>query len=176
MQHLVTMGPFNVTQRDLNYLYEWTGGVMNTNISVALTYKSFWQWGGQTTHSGTDVVNPCSQGPQRLYIENPATIQQTAIHPWDLDTTGFITKDKMREILGGDEEADLGKNLEEEMDTDSIQPDLYEEEDSSSDWGSSEEEDEETPGERLKKTYKRLARERRRRKQLRLRLLKMLNE
>nr|QLG20791.1 ORF1 [Cerdocyon thous torque teno virus 4] len=184
MMNLVQHGPFATTAKDLQYLYEWDNATINSNLSIPISYKSFWQWGGQTTHSGQDVVNPCGGLAPRIYVTDPSIVHETTIHPWDIDTTGFIRKDKLREIIGGDTRGLPEETQEMDTDTTPYDPTKEEEESdmegsSDSSWPSSSEEELSTDDgltQTRRKTEtlaKRIAHERQRRKHLRSKLLKL---
>nr|QZE11994.1 MAG: ORF1 [Giant panda anellovirus] len=91
---LVQKGPFVVDKQD----------IPGTNIfNIAFMYKSRWQWGG-TNPTVPPTLDPCDQPPAGYFgdpvrIGNPATTGAAVLHPWDLDASGLITKQKLRDIL-----------------------------------------------------------------------------
>nr|QSX73443.1 ORF1 [Torque teno mustelid virus 2] len=88
-------GPFVYAQGDL-------GG--EGQFSFFFRYKSYWKWGGihPTPAANLDpcTVSPNSDDLAPVQIRNPARARRAALHPWDLDFDGFITKEKLREIIG----------------------------------------------------------------------------
>ncbi|QLG20793.1 ORF1 [Lycalopex gymnocercus torque teno virus 1] len=149
----------------------------DANFQIQAEYKSYWQWGGSTAAQGETIDNPCPSNVQsRLLIENPATATSITLHPWDLDTSGLITKEKLREILG---EKTSTYQEPREMETDHKERggwDTEEEKDSDSETETSESDIEniEKIHRKTKDLAKRLKHERLRRRELRDRLLRLV--
>nr|BDU80030.1 ORF1 [Red fox Torque teno virus 1] len=140
MMFLTTMGPLATTDKDIQYLDRDTD-IMNTNISIITKYKSYWQWGGQTMHSGKDVKNPYPSNVIRgVQAADPSTTYETALHPWDMDNTGLITKEKLQQLIAPSRQEDqLDTNTPPQEDQ---EEDPFTDTDTeSSDWPSSAEEE-----------------------------------
>nr|BBE36943.1 hypothetical protein [Paguma larvata torque teno virus] len=140
MLYVTTSGPFAHTDKDINYI-DSKGEFLNLNISIPIYYKSYWQWGGQSVYTGKDIKNPCPTNIVRgVPVADPTTTSRTTLHPWDMDTTGFITKDKFAQLIAP------SRSTEDPMDSHPQTQEDSEEEDSdistdSSDWPASEEEE-----------------------------------
>nr|QZE12006.1 MAG: ORF1 [Giant panda anellovirus] len=85
-------------------------------FNLSFLYKSYWQWGG-TNPVAPPNLNPCEQPPAGNFgypvrIGNPATTGAYMLHPWDLDPTGIITTDKLRNILRFSDSDDPQKQKE----------------------------------------------------------------
>nr|ASH99127.1 ORF1 [Giant panda anellovirus] len=134
---MVQKSPFAVSMGDLR----------GTNIfNLAFLYKSYWQWGG-TNPTPEPTLNPCEQPPSGAFgdpvrIGNPATTGAAMLHPWDLDPSGLITKDKLRQLLHFSD-TDAARSGDQPQKSNETNEELYSEEssDSSTDWDSEEEED-----------------------------------
>lgn len=75
-------------------------------FNLFLKYKSYWTWGG-IHPTPAENLDPCTVDPNtdppvpRLRrAVSPFTAQDTALHPWDLDRQGLITKQKLKELFG----------------------------------------------------------------------------
>ncbi|ASH99125.1 ORF1 [Thetatorquevirus ursid4] len=137
--NITQKSPWAVSAKDLG----------DTNIfNLAFLYKSRWQWGG-TNPSTEPTLDPCNQPPAGAFgdpvrIGNPATIGAAMLHPWDLDNSGFITKDKFRQLLRFSD-TDAARSDEEPQKKSPETEDSHDSEDysdSSTDWDSEEEADE----------------------------------
>nr|QZE11997.1 MAG: ORF1 [Giant panda anellovirus] len=167
------------------FCYTKTGLPDKSDIfSIPFFYSSKWQWGG-TSPQGESIVNPCEQPPtdnvsSRVRIRNPATVGDAMLHPWDLDSAGFITLSKLQQLVGhrGNNTTLTGSQEQQEevqrkySEIDS-EPSTEETSSESTDWNS----DEEAPTD-PKNTYhlltKRISRERRFRRKLRNRIKRLL--
>lgn len=92
LNQIVGSGPFAMYETDVN---------PQDNFNVTIRYCSHWQWGGIAPRPD-NVVNPCTEGsdqPRGLQVQDPATVGASMLHPWDLDKHGFITKEKLQDIL-----------------------------------------------------------------------------
>nr|QZE11989.1 MAG: ORF1 [Giant panda anellovirus]USZ80594.1 ORF1 [Tick-associated anellovirus 4] len=167
---MVQHSPFCYTNQDL---------IDKTNFSLPFSYVSKWQWGGTSPNIET-TIDPCKQPPTSYQLDNvrigdPATQGTYMLHPWDLTKDGFITADKLQYLIRG-----LPKTItepREEAPTTSAQIDSApssegSSESESSDWSSNEEET--TNSYHL--LTRRIYRERRFRKKLRRRVLRLLNK
>nr|QSX73446.1 ORF1 [Torque teno mustelid virus 2] len=88
-------GPFVMAQEDMG---------SEPSFSFFFQYKSYWKWGGvhPTPAANLDpcTVSPNSDDVAAVQVRNPARARRAALHPWDLNPDGFITKEKLREIIG----------------------------------------------------------------------------
>lgn len=164
-------GPFVVSNGDMN----------NPKYNLYFQYLSKWQWGG-TSPTPESTVDPCTQPPAAITgstvrIGDPATTGKAMLHPWDLNKHGFITKQKLRQLLGGTietypagdkEQASKSPPVDSEPSTEESGA---EEEISSEDWDSQESQTEDT----YHLLTKRISRERKWRKQLRRRIKRLVN-
>nr|QLG20792.1 ORF1 [Lycalopex gymnocercus torque teno virus 1] len=167
---IATYGPFATSDHKVTS-YE------DANFQIQAEYKSYWQWGGSTAAQGESINNPCPSDQQsRLHVENPATATSITLHPWDFDTSGLITKEKLREIIG-QKTCEIAEPTKMEAHQQERRG-----------WDTEEEEDSDTEGEtsesdieniekihrKTKNITKRLKHERQRRRELRARLLRLV--
>ncbi|AYP28925.1 MAG: ORF1 protein [Anelloviridae sp.] len=72
-------------------------------ISLPFFYKSHWKWGGITPVDPhvVDPARPIPGDPFRPTVQarNPKTVGKGTIHPWDLETDGFIKKEALARLL-----------------------------------------------------------------------------
>lgn len=174
--HIAQNGPFALSDQTFT-----TDGNNRTNFQIAAKYKSYWQWGGTTANTGETVDNPCPPNQQfRLSIENPARAAALTIHPWDIEKNGYITKEKLRQIIGPAPQEGTSF-IPEDMDSHTQKKrNMWEseEEDSDTEGETSSEEDIENITKikhTAKKALSRTRDERRRRHELRERLLQLLD-
>ncbi|BBE36941.1 hypothetical protein QKL48_gp3 [Paguma larvata torque teno virus] len=141
MMFLTTMGPFATSDKDMMYLDRDTD-TLNQNISITTKYTSYWQWGGQTMHSGKDIRDPCPGNIVRtVQVTDPATTHETTLHPWDMDPSGLITRDKLMQLIAPSREDNKAMDTDTQAQKDGEEEETTDFSDSSSDWPPSDEEE-----------------------------------
>nr|QZE11953.1 MAG: ORF1 [Giant panda anellovirus] len=122
--------------------------IPNSNIfNNAFFYKSYWQWGGQSPIIAP-TLDPCQQPPAGAWgdpvrIGNPATTGNYVLHPWDLDETGLITKQKLKQLIQFSDSENPPRDEVQKKSPDNEDSQYSGEDSDNSEWDSEAEEDEE---------------------------------
>ncbi|AYP28697.1 MAG: ORF1 protein [Thetatorquevirus procy6] len=96
-QLIAGVGPFVYSSKDMT---------PTVTHSIFFKYKSRWTWGGVGPRPA-DLDDPCTVTPAgtdtgNVHVSNPLRVRREALHPWDFDAAGILTKAKLREIVGFD--------------------------------------------------------------------------
>lgn len=101
-QMLTNAGPATALRMAMfgPFCYATPDMVTGANYSIPLFYQSRWHWGGGISSAVAHVNNPCpDQGPRGVQVSDPRTVANYVLHPWDMDTTGYIEPAKFRQLL-----------------------------------------------------------------------------
>nr|WBM82638.1 MAG: ORF1 [Torque teno polar bear virus 12] len=97
---LVGSGPYVMNYNDITFA--------SRTLNLAISYKSFWQWGGyrprpDTTEDPCKVGDKDTPGPRknlrRVSIDDPSNVHKVTVHPWDLEQTGLYTNLCLKRLI-----------------------------------------------------------------------------
>lgn len=93
IQSIISTGPFVMTGADIPKA--------ETMMNFSYRYQSYWEWGGVSPQPDT-VEDPRKEPggqPATIQVRDPSTVGNFALHPWDLDSRGFIQLKKLQSLI-----------------------------------------------------------------------------